>query len=107
MIRACQGVESKRLTLFICIVDTSFDATFSFLGVPFATPAVSRVRISSGNQILASGTSGDLVLMNDFIFAEPNAVPEPATLALVKWGLIAFGIARRRTSHKSKTSRES
>lgn len=62
--------------------------TFSFLGVQFSQGAVvSRVRITSGNQILASGnTANDLVVMDDFIYGEPVArgtVPEPASLPLL------------------------
>jgi hypothetical protein len=71
--------------------------TFSFLGVDFGSAVVGRVRITSGNQILALGNiSTDLVVMDDFIFGEP--IPEPATLALAALGLIAVGLARRATS---------
>jgi len=35
--------------------------------------------------------------MDDFIFAEPTAVPEPPTLALAMLALIAAGLGRRRT----------
>jgi len=34
--------------------------------------------------------------MDDFVFAEPTAVPEPMTLALVGAGLVAERAARRR-----------
>jgi hypothetical protein len=52
--------------------------TFSFLGVSFANPLISRVRITNGNQILAAGnTSTDLVVMDDFIYAEPVAAAVP------------------------------
>ncbi len=61
----------------------SGNETYSFLGVSFATARVSRVRIVSGNQVLAPGNiTEDLVVMDDFIFGEPivrnsNAVPDP------------------------------
>jgi hypothetical protein len=70
--------------------------TFSFLGVDFGSAVVGRVRITSGNQILAAGnTSNDLVVMDDFIFAEPNAaVPEPATWLLAALALILLRARR-------------
>jgi hypothetical protein len=59
---------------------------------------IGRVRITSGTAALggleAPGT--DLVAMDDFVFAEPTAVPEPMTLALVGAGLVAARAARRR-----------
>jgi hypothetical protein len=71
--------------------------TFSFLGVDFGSPVIGRVRITSGNQILGAGNvTEDLVVMDDFIFAEPTAVPEPPTLALAMLALIAAGLARLR-----------
>jgi PEP-CTERM motif len=74
------------------------DKTLSFLGVAFDSPVVSRVRVTSGSQILAAGnTSSDLVVADDFIYAEPIAVPEPASLAI--FGLGSFGfctLSRRR-----------
>ena len=77
------------------------DATLSFLGVRFAEGrVVSRVRITSGNQTLAAGhTSGDLVVMDDFIYGEPSAfaVPEPTTAPLLALALLAaLGIRSRR-----------
>jgi len=77
------------------------DETLSFLGVRFTEGSViSRVRITSGNQILAPGnTANDLVVMDDFIYAEPIAaaatVPEPATLLLIGPLLVALWIVRR------------
>jgi hypothetical protein len=79
------------------------DETFSFLGVSFADPLVRRVRITSGNAAVgagvvdANGNPTDLVVMDDFIYAEPSAVPEPATVGLVAGGLVVLaGAARRR-----------
>ena len=59
------------------------------------------MRITSGNQILAAGnTANDLVVMDDFIYAEPNAIPnaipEPATLVLIALGLMGIGVGLRR-----------
>jgi hypothetical protein len=50
--------------------------TFSFLGVSFASPLVSRVRITTGNSLLGVNESlptVDLVVMDDFIYGEPTA----------------------------------
>jgi hypothetical protein len=73
--------------------------TFSFLGVQFTEGnVVSRVRITSGNQVLAAGnTVNDLVVMDDFIYGEPvHRVPEPATLWLLFAGALASRGARPR-----------
>jgi hypothetical protein len=76
------------------------DQTLSFLGVIFSEGSViSRARITSGNQILASGnTSNDLVVMDDFIFGEPmvNSVPEPSSLTLMLVALMLAGALRLR-----------
>lgn len=72
--------------------------SFSFLGVAFnAGESIARVRITTGTGALGGleGT-GDLVAMDDFIFAEPKAVPEPATLTLFGAGLLLTRAAARR-----------
>jgi hypothetical protein len=69
------------------------NATFSFLGVAFnAGEQIGRVRITTGNSALGP-TDGevDVVAMDDFIFSEPTAVPEPGSFALVAFGLFAYG----------------
>ncbi len=72
--------------------------TFSFLGVAFDAPVVSRVRITSGNQVLAPGnTALDLVVMDDFIYAEPvNAVPEPSSVVMLGLGAVGMLSQARR-----------
>ncbi len=80
---------------------TTADQSLSFLGVLFnAGEQIARVRITTGTAALggveAPGT--DLVVMDDFVFAEPTAVPavpEPMTLALVGAGLLAARASRR------------
>ncbi len=75
--------------------------TLSFLGVVFgAGELVSRVRINSGNSILdPDNFLSDLVVMDDFIYAEPQAlpVPEPTTGVLISLGLIGARLAGART----------
>ena len=76
----------------------------SFLGATVTGGAISRVRITAGrNTIVSNGVLGnpndDIVVMDDFIYAEPTAVarvPEPATLALLGAGLALMTAVRRR-----------
>jgi len=49
-------------------------AGFSFLGVGFDTASVFLVRITSGNRILKVPNL-DVVVMDDFIYGEPQALP--------------------------------
>ena len=77
----------------------------SFLGAMVdGSGSISRVRITSGlNTIVSNGVLGnlidDVVVMDDFLYAEPSAaaIPEPSSLALLGFGLAA-GVAwlRRR-----------
>ena len=72
----------------------------SFLGaVADAGESISRVRITSGlNTIVSNGTLGnqndDVVVMDDFLYAEPVRVSEPPAILLLGLGLLA-GFARR------------
>ena len=74
----------------------------SFLGgVANAGERISRVRITSGvNTIVSNGVLGnpndDVVVMDDFLYAEPAQVSEPPTFALLALGLLA-GCVRRRS----------
>jgi hypothetical protein len=73
---------------------------FTFVGgVAEEGEQISRVRLISGvNTIVSNGVLGnpddDIVVMDDFIYAEPVAVPEPAALSLFGAGLCALGFLR-------------
>ena len=73
------------------------NGTLSFIGVQFTTERIGRVRITAGNQVLGGAETGDFVVLDDFIYAEPIAVvPEPVPLALWLAGLTTLGWAVRR-----------
>ena len=78
------------------------DGGFSFLGVQFTGgERVARVRLTLGDMsVLAHGQfsdlRNDLVALDDFIYAEPAAVPEPASWALLAMGAAALARGRRR-----------
>lgn len=77
----------------------ALDGGLSFLGVSFETSVVSRVRITSGNAApgVVDGGQVDVVVMDDFIYAEPLAVvPEPGTWLLMCTGLVVLGAVRLR-----------
>jgi hypothetical protein len=57
-------------------------AGFSFVGVVFESPIVAQVRIRSGQQALGEGIQDlsdgghrDLAVMDDYLYAEPQAMP--------------------------------
>ena len=80
--------------------------TFEFFGVQFDSAVINRVRITSGNTALGAGTNDggavDVAVMDDFLYAEPQAVPEPqvvpepGSLMLLGTGAIALVVRMRR-----------
>ena len=83
--------------------------SLSFLGISYAVPTIARVRITSGNAALgagvtdANGNPTDLVVMDDFIYGEPQApgqpggaIPEPGALILAGAGLLPLALVRLR-----------
>jgi hypothetical protein len=82
------------------VLSVAGDQTFSFLGVSFTGgERVSRIRITSGNSSLGGLESlgTDLVVMDDFIYGEPQAIPLPGTFLLMGTGLAGFWMRRRFT----------
>jgi len=76
----------------------------SFLGVQFdAGEKVSRVRITSGSTSLGSSDNSlaDVVVMDDFIYAEPQAAPEASSLMLTCAGVGLIGLMLRRRTAKA------
>lgn len=88
-------------SLFIQDVLTSNNGGLSFLGaVANAGEKIGRVRITAGNDpLLGHGSyapgATEGVVMDDFIYAEPQAVPAPPTLALLAAGGLAWRAGRR------------
>ena len=80
--------------------DTVTDAGLSFIGA-FANAGerIARVRITTGNSPLGpddqNGDNVDVVVMDDFIYSEPVAVPEPTTLVLMVFGSTFVAFTRR------------
>ncbi len=66
----------------------------SFLGISYSTPVVSRVRIVYGNTALGPNDDAthDVAVMDDFIYGEPVAVPEPTMMA----GVLTIALVIRR-----------
>ncbi len=64
------------------------DNGLSFVGVRFDSAVIAGAKIVTGKRALGPDDGGDIdvVAIDDFIFGEPIAVPEPAT-----WGLMILG----------------
>lgn len=85
----------------------------SFVGaIATGGELIGRVRITSGlNTIISNGVLGnpndDVVVMDDFIYAETVAIPEPSTIVLTGAGvaLVAGLTWRKRRSRKVRTGR--
>lgn len=73
----------------------------SFLGVSGFGDGIARVRITNGNSALGpndvNGNPTDVVVMDDFLYGEPQAIiPEPSSLLLLMTGLGGLAWIRRK-----------
>ena len=73
--------------------------TFSFLGILLGPGEglITGVRIVTGTTALGPSESPtvDLVVMDDFLFAEPRAIPSPAALLLLSAALVGLAAFSR------------
>ena len=79
----------------------------SFLGMISTAPEIARVRITLGNDALGPNETNslDVVVNDDFIYGEPQPVPEPATLFLSAAGLVGLASRRLRSPRPSARTR--
>ncbi|MGL5019977.1 MAG: PEP-CTERM sorting domain-containing protein [Luteolibacter sp.] len=77
----------------------------SFLGVDFDDgETIGRVRITAGSETFSAfnpgsdlrESTGNLVAMDDFIYSEPLAIPEPSASALAGLAVLGCTLRRRR-----------
>jgi hypothetical protein len=82
------------------------EGTLSFLGLLTGPnePQIVRARIFSGNTALGpddNATLGiDVVAMDDFLYSEPQLVPQPAASLLLSLGMLAAGTAAWRARRR-------
>ncbi len=99
-------VQGSSLGSFNVPTGTVADGSLSFLGIVFnAGERIGRVRITSGNTALGPNDNPlggvDVVVMDDFLYAEPRAIAEPSTLVLLGFGMIVLAaLARKRLFRK-------
>lgn len=98
-----QFFDTNNVSLGTFFVPTS-NTGLSFLGIQFNQgERVGRVRITTGNAALGGldSSTNDVVVMDDFIYAEPAAVPEPATWTMMTFGAGVLAFMRRKLFTRS------
>jgi hypothetical protein len=90
-------ISGTQLLSVTAAVGTVANGSLSFLGaIANSGERIARVRITTGTGALGPNDNPsagvDMVVMDDFFYAEPLAVPEPSSLVLASIGLV-FGLA--------------
>jgi hypothetical protein len=74
---------------------TTGNQTFSFLGIVLGPGEdfINRILITTGTNALGPNESAtvDLVVMDDFLYGEPQGIPQPRSVLLLGLGLVALG----------------
>jgi hypothetical protein len=94
------GVSNQLLFSQFVAPGEDANASLSFLGaLADAGERIGRVRITTGNSAggPTQNANTDVVLMDDFLYSEPQAVPEPAMLGLLAAGLTALALRAKRS----------
>jgi hypothetical protein len=90
------GIAGNPLTGVLNVpIGTVPNQSLSFLGlVANAGERIARVRITTGTTALGPNDNPaqgvDVVALDDFIYSEPQAIPEPASLTLMGSGLLGL-----------------
>jgi PEP-CTERM motif len=95
------GLSNQPLFSALVPAGTVPDGSLSFLGaLGNAGERIGRARITSGTTAPGPNdtATSDIVLMDDFLYAEPQSVPEPATIGLLAIGLTVLAISRKRAT---------
>jgi hypothetical protein len=91
-------LQGNSLGTFAVPAGGTADGSLSFLGVTFTPEQIASVRIVTGNSALGPNDGGaiDVALPDDFIYAEPQKIPEPATLLLFGAAFAGLALVRKR-----------
>ena len=93
------GANGDSLGVF-AVPSIAGNQTFSFLGIisEASDPLIASILITTGTAALGpnEGGSTDIVVMDDFLYAEPQQIPEPWSAQLLGVALLGLAALSRR-----------